>query len=510
MAAPNDIIPDDSTGLPQVGSLLGGRFLLQEAIADPSMGVVYKASDRALANGPLDTPQVAVRVLAPEFAEQKAELRALQREVARIRCLAHPNIARFIDFDHEDGHYYLALEWLEGRTLASILDSAEARHIDRVYAFRIVRQLGEALDYAHRCGIVHGGIDPAKVMIMPNGDAKLFDFGLASFRQRLLVARAESGGPTIAAMAYSSLQVLGGETPVTSDDTFSLACLLYRLVAGHRVFGPRHAADAHQAEMAPQRAQGFTNSQWIAMSRALSYSRESRYHYVKEFTATLEDGTTAQRSGEVEKQLSASEALTSHRWIIAAVIGMAMLAGVTVMLGSVEPEVEPVAAPAQETALEVPLTIDVPMSIDTRVAINTREEPVAAMPEAIEKPRTKLALPMNAIGFAADRALVDESDPAVQIDVMRFNADDQSLSIRYTVESLSAIEGDDYFAPDSLLLSFAPRQRTTRVLVPLVQDSVVEGDERFALRLANTAATPSVYGYQRILVTIRDDDPQAP
>jgi hypothetical protein len=117
---------------------------------------------------------------------------------------------------------------------------------------------------------------------------------------------------------------------------------------------------------------------------------------------------------------------------------------------------------------------------------------------------------MNAIGFAADRALVDESDPAVQIDVMRFNADDQSLSIRYTVESLSAIEGDDYFAPGSLLLSFAPRQRTTRVLVPLVQDSVVEGDERFALRLVNTAAAPSVYGYQQILVTIRDDDPQAP
>ena len=114
------------------------------------------------------------------------------------------------------------------------------------------------------------------------------------------------------------------------------------------------------------------------------------------------------------------------------------------------------------------------------------------------------------MGFSVDRVFVEESDHAVQIDVMRFNADDQSLSITYTVEGLTATEGDDYFAPGSHVLSFGPRQRTARLLVPLVQDSVVEGDERFALRLANTAAAPSVYGYQEIVVTIRDDDPQAP
>ena len=519
MAAQNDIIPEGSAKQPHVGSLLGGRFLLQEVVADASIGVVYKASDGALADEPLDKSQVAVRVLAPELAEQKSELRALQREVARIRCLAHPHIARFIDFDHDGGHYYLAVEWLAGRTLASILDSAEARHIDRVYAFRIVRQLGEALDYAHRCGIVHGGVDPAKVMIMPNGDARLFDFGLASFRQRLLVGRAESGGMVVGALAYSSLQVLDGETPVTSDDIFSLACLLYRLVAGYRVFGPRNAADASQAEMAPQRPQGFTDLQWIAMSRALTYSRESRYHSVCEFVAALEDGPAAQRSNEVEEQPESTAASKSHRWIIAAVTGMAMLAGVTAKLGWVEPEVAPiaasapvVAAPAKaaESTPAVQQTIDLPMSIDKPLTSNAREEPVAVLPEVVEKPVTKPALPLNAIGFSADRALVDESDPAVQIDVMRFNADAQSLSIRYTVESLSATEGEDYFAPGSLWLSFGPRQRTARLLVPLVQDSVVEGEERFALRLVNTAATPSVYGYQQILVTIRDDDPQAP
>lgn len=519
MAVQNDIIPEDSAKQPHVGSLLGERFLLQEVVADATIGAVYKASDRALADEPLDESRVAVRVLAPELAAQESELRALQREVARIRCLAHPHIARFIDFDHDGEHYYLAVEWLDGRTLARILDSAEARHIDRVYAFRIVRQLGEALDYAHRCGIVHGGIDPAKVMIMPNGDARLFDFGLASFRQRLLESRAASGGPVVGAMAYSSLQVLGGATPVTSDDIFSLACLLYRLVTGYRVFGPRNAADASQAQMAPQRPQGFTDLQWIAMSQALSYSRESRYECVSDFVAALEDGAATQQSGDVGGQPGATGASKSHRWVIAAATGMAMLAGITVMPGLVEPEVAPsvasvpvVEAPAKpsESIPEVLPTIDLPMSIERPVTVKAQEEPPAIIAAVVEEPATKPALPLNAIGFSADRVLVDESDPAVQIDVMRFNADDQSLNIRYAVESLSATEGEDYFAPGSLLLSFGPRQRTARLLVPLVQDSVVEGEERFALRLVNTAVTPSVYGYQQILVTIRDDDPQAP
>ncbi|MDH3267079.1 MAG: serine/threonine protein kinase, partial [Gammaproteobacteria bacterium] len=411
MAAHNDIIPDNSARQPQVGSLLGERFLLEEVVAEATIGVVYKASDRTLADAPVDGSRIAVRVLAPELAAQQSELRALQREVARIRCLAHPNIARFIDFNHAGEHYYLAVEWLDGRTLASILNSAEARHIDRVYAFRIARQLAEALDYAHRCGIVHGGIDPAKIMIMPNGDARLFDFGLASFRQRLLADRETSGGAGVGAMSYSSLQVLGGETPVTSDDIFSLACLLYRLIAGYRVFGPRNAAAAAQAGMTPQRPHGFTDLQWIAMSNALSFERKSRYSCVSDFAAALEGGTAARPSGEVEGQSGAAAASKGHRWIVAAVTGMAMLAGITVKTGLVEPKVSPVAAPAPvavapaiapKATAQVPSIIDLPMSSDRPEPVTVRKASATAIPEVVEEPVTKPALPLNAIGFSAD------------------------------------------------------------------------------------------------------------
>jgi hypothetical protein len=89
--------------------------------------------------------------------------------------------------------------------------------------------------------------------------------------------------------AYASMQVLTGEVPATTDDVFSLACLLYRLIAGYRVFGPRNAADASQEGMTPQRPQGFTDKQWSAMRKALSYSRVTRFASMQAFITALDE-----------------------------------------------------------------------------------------------------------------------------------------------------------------------------------------------------------------------------
>jgi hypothetical protein len=258
---PVDALPanDSADSLVQPGSVLRDRFLLQKKVSGGSMGVVYKALDRRLAEAGADQTSVAIKVLSPQLAANGHALRALQQEASKTRCLVHPNIVRFIDLDRDDELYFLILEWLEGRTLADILDSADARSIDSDAAFRIVRQIGDALDYAHRCGIVHADIKPGNIMIMPNGDAKLFDFGVARVRQQQADGDFDPGVLGALTPAYSSMQVLGGEDPVATDDVFSLGCLLYRLVAGYRVFGPRNAAEASLAGMTPQRPQGLND-----------------------------------------------------------------------------------------------------------------------------------------------------------------------------------------------------------------------------------------------------------
>ncbi len=286
---PAGLVPDLSADSSvQVGSLLRDRYLLQEKVSGGSMGVVYKAMDRRLAEAGSKDHWVAVKVLSPKLAENGQALRALQQEAAKGRCLVHPNIVRFLDLDRDDDLYFLVMEWLEGRTLADILDSGDSSVIDNDAAFRIVRQIGAALEYAHSRGIVHADIKPGNIMIMPNGDAKLFDFGVARVRQQHPDIEFDPGVLGALTPAYSSMQVLTGDEPVAADDVFSLSCLLYRLIAGYRVFGPRNAAEASQEGMKPQRLKGLNDSQWKTLKKGLAYARVTRFDSVQEFVAALD------------------------------------------------------------------------------------------------------------------------------------------------------------------------------------------------------------------------------
>ena len=274
----------------QVGSVLRDRFMLQERVAGGSMGVVYKALDQRLVEGNASDPWVAIKVLSPQLAENEQALRALQQEAAKGRCLTHPNIVRFIDLDRDDDLYFIVMEWLDGRTLAEILDAPGCGSLTKARAFEIVQQIGKALEYAHRCGIVHADVKPGNIMMMPDGGIKLFDFGVARVRQKQMQDQSDfdPGVLELLTPAYSSMQVLTGDDPAPADDVFSLACLLYRLIAGYRVFGPRNAAEAAEEGMKPQRLKSLSDAQWKVLKKALSYSRVTRFVSMAEFIKALD------------------------------------------------------------------------------------------------------------------------------------------------------------------------------------------------------------------------------
>ncbi len=643
---PQESLPDSSAELNvQVGSLLRDRFLLQEKVSGGSMGVVFKALDRRLAEAESDHPWVAIKVLSPVLAENAQALRALQQEASKGRCLGHSNIVRFIDFDRDDDLYFLVMEWLEGRTLADILDSPDAQIIDHDAAFRIVRQVGDALSYAHRCGIVHADVKPGNIMIMPNGDAKLFDFGVARVRQKQHESDFDPGVLGAMTPAYSSMQVLTGEEPVASDDVFSLACLLYRLLAGYRVFGPRNAAEASQEGMKPQRPQGVSESQWRALKKALSYARVTRYQTVQAFIDALDAvGEDAVNLDEPKRFEKRKEGGGYAKWIFAAVvlIGLGLrgayeygyldpwLAESPVFIDSaddsafddpastagselplVEEPIEeidtPVATPRPESvplvdfstlppptvevtfrmgataARPVRLTlredgepaivdfvrsgdIGVPLTLKLdevrfsgnrspwgagqygfsndgivefpagqprgRVTISMASDPLREADQSstlrlreVDSAASELALlsitledddqrafeaqlPVNTVAFAAGQASIRETDPAVQIDLVRFNPDNTAIDVGFSVFDVTATEGEDYFAPGDYSITFGPGQRSARLLIPLVQDSAIEGDEAFIVELEDTGESIAIDVYKRIAVMIRDDETQ--
>ena len=120
--------------------------------------------------------------------------------------------------------------------------------------------------------------------------------------------------------------------------------------------------------------------------------------------------------------------------------------------------------------------------------------------------RFEAQLPVNTVGFVSSQVSVSESDPAAQIDILRFNPDNTSLVVGFTVEDLTATEGEDYFAPGSYSISFGPGQRTARLLVPLVQDSRAEGNEAFVIKLAVDHESRPASVSPNIAVMIRDDE----
>jgi hypothetical protein len=307
------VLPDSADGCVQIGSVLRDRYMLQERVTGGSMGVVYKAMDRRMAEAGTGEPWVAVKILSPKLSRNGKALRALQQEAAKGRCLVHPNIVRFIDLDRDDDLYFIVMEWLEGRTLADILDSDVSSSIDIERAFKITRQIGKALDYAHRCGIVHADVKPANIMIVPNGDAKLFDFGVARVSQTQLNDDPDFDPGVLGLLtpAYSSMQVLTGETPTSADDVFSLACLLYRLIAGYRVFGPRNAAEAAAEGMNPQRLDKIGDARWRVLKKALSYSRVTRFDSMSDFIAALDIEAAASITEDIPNVVEPAASITA-------------------------------------------------------------------------------------------------------------------------------------------------------------------------------------------------------
>ena len=116
------------------------------------------------------------------------------------------------------------------------------------------------------------------------------------------------------------------------------------------------------------------------------------------------------------------------------------------------------------------------------------------------------SLETNTVAFAVSQVSVRERDPAVQIDVIRFKPDASEMEVEYVIRDVTATEGDDYIAPGSGTVSFAPGQRLARILIPVVQDAKRESDEAFVLELVGDVASAESNIYRRIAVMIRDDD----
>jgi len=217
------------------------------------MGEVYRATDRRLGR------EVAIKVLREDLSDSEG-LRRFEREARAIAALAHPNIVMLFDFDREGRTSFTVSELLEGETLGRRL-AASALAWPR--AVEIATAIADALAAAHSRGIVHRDLKPANVFLTSDGRVKVLDFGLALWQpldaagreqtaagQRPIPGDRPTAAPTIEArltepgtlfgtVGYISPEQVEGLPAEPSSDIFSLGCVLYEMIAGHRAFdGP--------------------------------------------------------------------------------------------------------------------------------------------------------------------------------------------------------------------------------------------------------------------------------
>ena len=273
-----------------------GPYEIVGPLGAGGMGEVYRARDTRLER------TVAIKILPASISADPVAKQRFEREAKTISGLNHPNICTLHDVGSQDGVDYLVMECLEGETLAKHLEKGP---LPLEQTLKYGAQIAEALDKAHRSGVVHRDLKPGNVMLMATG-AKLLDFGLAKESSPLLTAVTLTAaipaspvtqqGTIVGTFQYMSPEQVEGKEVDARSDIFSLGAVLYEMVTGKRAFGGKSQLSVASAilEKDPE-----------AIIATKPMTPQALDHAVKKCLAKLPD----------ERWQSASDLASQLKWI---------------------------------------------------------------------------------------------------------------------------------------------------------------------------------------------------
>jgi eukaryotic-like serine/threonine-protein kinase len=344
-----------------VGTRLGPYEVIAPLGAG-GMGEVYRARDTSL-----DRP-VALKILPDALAGDPDSLTRFEREARALASLNHPHIAQAFGFARFDGIAVIAMELVEGRTLAEAIGPSGIPVED---ALSIARQIADALEAAHERGIVHRDLKPANIKLSPAGDAKVLDFGLAkandalpdpasAFNSPTLTARATRLGTILGTAAYMAPEQARGKAVDRRADIWAFGAVLYEMLSGHRAFGGDDATEvlARILEGEPdfdRLPRNLPPALRQLLTRCLTKDPKARLRDIGEARITIERLIAGHDEPAVARAALAGRGLRPGRlvpWTVAVALGAAV-----VVLALRPARIVP-AGPALSAAINLPADVE--------------------------------------------------------------------------------------------------------------------------------------------------------
>lgn len=214
------------------GQLIDNRYKIIRTIGEGGMANVYLAYDTILER------EVAVKILRGDLADDEKFVRRFQREANAASSLKHPNIVEMYDVGEDDGKYFIVMEYINGKTLKSLIKKRGALTIDEV--MDIMLQLTSAVACAHDSYIIHRDIKPQNVMILEDGRVKITDFGIAMALNSNELTQTNS---VMGSVHYLPPEQANGSGSTIKSDIYSLGILMFELLTGKLPFKGENAVE---------------------------------------------------------------------------------------------------------------------------------------------------------------------------------------------------------------------------------------------------------------------------
>ena len=267
-----------------------GPYAIVRSLGGGGMGQVYEARDTRLDR------RVAIKTLRPDLLSDPQARRRFEREAKALSGLNHPNICTVFDIGHQDGLDFIVMEYIDGATLAALLDRST---FDEVTTLRYAVQAAEALAEAHEHGVLHRDVKPQNIMITQRGQVKVLDFGLAKTvspdaEDVATVSGFSVAGAVLGTAPYMSPEQVRGESVDARSDVFSFGSVVYEALAGRAPFHAPTAAETMSAiltrdpvplaRIAPQ----TTPELQRIVRKCLEKDRSRRYQTVRDVATDLD------------------------------------------------------------------------------------------------------------------------------------------------------------------------------------------------------------------------------